>query len=165
MTIIIEEETQVSFDFDYKEVIEAVVNQAMDYKECPFESEISVVLTDNTSIQAINKEFRNIDNPTDVLSFPLIDYEEAAEFDFLEERDDCFNPESGELLLGDIVISVEKVFEQAEKYNHSPKRELAFLVAHSMLHLFGYDHMTEEEAKIMEQGQNDILEALGITRD
>ncbi len=165
MTITIEEETQVSFDFDYKKIIEDVINQAMDYKECPYEAEVSVVLTDNAAIKEINKEFRNIDNPTDVLSFPLVDYEEAGEFDFLEDCDDCFNLESGELMLGDIVISVEKVFEQADKYNHSPKRELAFLVAHSMLHLFGYDHMTEEEAKVMEAGQNEILEQLGITRD
>ena len=113
MTIAIEEETKVDFDFDYKKVIEAVVNQAMDYKNCPYEAEVSVTLTDNDSIHAINKEFRNIDNPTDVLSFPLVEYEEAGQFDFLEDRDDCFNPESGELMLGDIVISVEKVYEQA----------------------------------------------------
>ena len=106
MTITIEEETNVDFDFDYKKVIEDVINQAMDYKACPYEAEVSVTLTDNESIHSINKQFRNIDNPTDVLSFPLVDYEEAGEFDFLEERDDCFNPESGELMLGDIVISV-----------------------------------------------------------
>ena len=133
MTIAIEEETKVDFDFDYKKVIEAVVNQAMDYKNCPYEAEVSVTLTDNDSIHAINKEFRNIDNPTDVLSFPLVEYEEAGQFDFLEDRDDCFNPESGELMLGDIVISVEKVYEQADKYGHSPKRELAFLL--SLIHI------------------------------
>lgn len=164
MTIAIEEETKVDFDFDYKKVIEAVVNQAMDYKNCPYEAEVSVTLTDNDSIHAINKEFRNIDNPTDVLSFPLVEYEEAGQFDFLEDRDDCFNPESGELMLGDIVISVEKLYEQADKYGHSPKRELAFLTAHSMLHLFGYDHMTPEEAAVMEKGQEEILAAIGITR-
>lgn len=165
MTITIEEETGVNFDFDYKKLIEDVINQAMDYKKCPYEAEVSVVLTDNESICSINREFRNLDKPTDVLSFPLVDYEEAGEFDFLEEREDCFNPESGELMLGDIVISVEKVFEQAENYGHSPRRELAFLVAHSMLHLFGYDHMTPEEAAVMEKGQEEILAAMGITRD
>lgn len=165
MTITIEEETEVTFDFDYKRVIEDVINQAMDFKSCPYEAEVSVVLTDNDSIRSINREFRGIDNPTDVLSFPLVEYEEAGRFDFLEDREDCFNPESGELMLGDIVISVEKVFEQADKYDHSPKRELAFLTAHSMLHLFGYDHMTEEEAAVMEKGQEEILTALGITRE
>lgn len=165
MTITIEEEVQVDFNFDYKKIIEAVINQAMDFKACPYEAEVSVVLTDNDSIKEINKEFRQIDNPTDVLSFPLIDYKEAGIFDFLEDRDDCFNPETGELMLGDIVISVEKVYEQADKYGHTPERELAFLTAHSMLHLFGYDHMTEEEVKVMEQGQEAILKALGITRE
>lgn len=165
MTITIEEEIEVSLNFDYKKVIEDVINEAMDYKKCPFEAEVSVILTDNDNIQVINKQYRNIDNPTDVLSFPLVDYENPADFDFLDDRDDCFNPETGELMLGDIVISIDKVTEQAEKYNHSEKRELAFLVAHSMLHLFGYDHMTEDEAKEMENNQTLILENLGITRD
>ena len=78
--------------------------------------------------------------------------------------EDYFDPDTGELLLGDIVISVEKVMEQAEKYGHSVKRELAFLVAHSMLHLFGYDHMEPDEAEVMEDKQNQILLNIGITR-
>ena len=77
---------------------------------------------------------------------------------------DCFHPETGELLLGDIVISAEKVLEQAAEYGHSVKREYAFLIAHSMLHLSGYDHMEPEEAAVMEQKQREILETLGITR-
>ena len=77
---------------------------------------------------------------------------------------DCFNPESGELMLGDIMISVDKVTEQAEKYGHSQKRELAFLVAHSMLHLFGYDHMEDAQRLVMEQKQNEILESRGYAR-
>lgn len=165
MTITIEEEVEVKLDFDYKKVIEDVINEAMDYKKCPYEAELSVVLTDNDSIHSINKEFRNIDNPTDVLSFPMVDYETPAEFDFLEECDDCFNPETGELMLGDIVISIDKVIEQAEKYNHSERRELAFLTAHSMLHLFGYDHMTPDEAKVMEAEQEQILNNISITRE
>jgi probable rRNA maturation factor len=95
----------------------------------------------------------------------MCDYDTPGDFDWLEEHgDDCFHPESGELLLGDIVISVEKVREQAEAYGHSEKRELAFLVAHSMLHLFGYDHMTPEESARMEAKQEAILQSLGITR-
>ena len=95
----------------------------------------------------------------------MVDYETPAEFDFLEECDDCFNPETGELMLGDIVISIDKVIEQAEKYNHSERRELAFLTAHSMLHLFGYDHMTPDEAKVMEAEQEQILNNISITRE
>ncbi|MDE6203177.1 MAG: rRNA maturation RNase YbeY, partial [Lachnospiraceae bacterium] len=103
--------------------------------------------------------------PTDVLSFPMINYEAAADFGAAEEDMDCFDPVSGELLLGDIIISAEKVREQADKYGHSLKREFAFLVAHSMLHLCGYDHMTREEAQVMEEKQEQALNGLGITRD
>ena len=83
----------------------------------------------------------------------------------IRDRMDCFDPDTGELFLGDIVISLDKVKEQAEKYNHSVRREFAFLVTHSMLHLLGYDHMTPEEAKDMESRQAAALEHLGITRD
>ena len=76
----------------------------------------------------------------------------------MEEEAEAFNPESGELMLGDIVISKEKVLAQAEAYGHSPKREFAFLIAHSMLHLFGYDHMEEEERLVMEERQREIME-------
>ena len=77
---------------------------------------------------------------------------------------DCFHPETGELLLGDIVISVDKVKEQAEKYGHSTLRELSFLTAHSMFHLMGYDHMEEDERLVMEEKQNALMEELGISR-
>ena len=93
-------------------------------------------------------------------------YEKAGNFDFLEKEEEIYNfhPDTGELMLGDIVISRDKVIEQAESYGHSQKREYAFLIAHSMLHLMGYDHMTEEEAKVMERKQTEILEDLGISR-
>ena len=94
----------------------------------------------------------------------MIDYPEPGTFDFLEEVDDCFDPESGELILGDIVISKEKVLEQAEEFGHSVRREYAFLIAHSVLHLTGYDHMEEEERMVMEQKQRDIMERLNILR-
>lgn len=124
-----------------------------------------MILTDNQAIQEINREHRQIDAPTDVLSFPMVDYEAPSDFDHVEDAvEDYFNPETGELMLGDIVISVDKVEEQAEKYGHSQTRELAFLVAHSMLHLCGYDHMEEEERLLMEARQNEILERRGYTR-
>lgn len=165
MTIILEQEYDRDLDVNYKEIADRVINYALDYEKCPYEAEISLTLTDNDGIHQVNKEFRDIDRPTDVLSFPLVDYEEAGEFDFLEEMDECFNPETGELMLGDIMISLDKVAEQAEEYGHSYTREYAFLIAHSMLHLMGYDHMEEDEAKIMEAKQTAILEALNITRE
>ncbi len=169
MTVNIEYETDIELKLDYEDIINKVVAEAADYEKCPYETEVNVVLTDNKSIHEINRETRNVDAPTDVLSFPMIEYGVPADFDSLEEEmelspGDYFNPDSGELILGDIVISVEKVMEQAEKYGHSQERELAFLVAHSMMHLFGYDHMEAEEAKVMEAKQEDVLRALGISR-
>ena len=165
MTLIYEKEYDKDLDIDYEVVADKVINAALDYEKCPYETEISLTLTDNNSIMEINREFRNIDNPTDVLSFPMIEYERPGEFDFLEEMDECFNPETGELILGDIVISLDKVEEQAKSYGHSVTREYAFLIAHSMLHLMGYDHMVPEEAEVMESRQKAILKSVGIGRD
>lgn len=164
MTLNFEEEGDLSLPLECKELAVEVINAALDYVNCPYEAEVNLLLTMNEEIHAMNKEFRRIDRATDVLSFPMVDYEHAGEFDFLEERDDCFHPESGELLLGDIVISKEKVISQAKEYGHSIKREYAFLIAHSMLHLTGYDHMEEAERLEMERMQREILEGLEILR-
>ncbi|WP_276855267.1 rRNA maturation RNase YbeY [Enterocloster lavalensis] len=165
MTITIEYEAEKQLDLPYEEIIRDVVNESLDYEKCPYEAEVNVILTDNQAIQEINREHRQIDASTDVLSFPMVDYEAPSDFDHVEDSvEDYFNPETGELMLGDIVISVDKVEEQAEKYGHSQTRELAFLVAHSMLHLCGYDHMEEEERLLMEARQNEILERRGYTR-
>ena len=94
----------------------------------------------------------------------MAEYEQPADFSKIEEDPMAFDPESGEFLLGDIVISMDKVWEQAENYGHSREREYAFLIAHSMLHLFGYDHMEEEERQVMEQKQREIMERLDILR-
>jgi probable rRNA maturation factor len=131
----------------------------------PYEAEVNLTLTDNNGIQEINREFRDFDSPTDVLSFPLLSYETPGDFSFLqEESEDDFNPDTGEVMLGDIVISVDKVREQAKSFGHSEEREFAFLIVHSMLHLFGFDHMTEVEAAQMEEKQNLILSDLNILR-
>ncbi|SDB09893.1 probable rRNA maturation factor [Pseudobutyrivibrio sp. YE44] len=165
MTVFIESECEFSFDFDYEKVANDVINTAMDLLKFPFEAEVSITITDNDGIQSINKEFRNIDAPTDVLSFPMIEYEAPGVFDAIESNDDLFNPETGEVILGDIVLSVPRIISQAEEYGHSVLREYAFLIAHSMLHLFGFDHMTEAEASIMEEKQREILGLLNISRD
>ncbi len=164
MTLFFEEEGELELDLPCKELAEKVINAALDYVDCPYEAEVNLLLTMNDEIQEMNQNFRSIDRPTDVLSFPMIDYEEAGNFDFLEDVMDAFHPESGELMLGDIVISKEKVISQAEEYGHSIEREYAFLIAHSMLHLFGYDHMEDDERIIMEQKQREILEVLEIVR-
>lgn len=164
MTINFEKEYDLNLEIDYEKIADLVINAALDYEKCPYESEVSITLINNEEIHGINKEFRNIDRPTDVLSFPMVDYDTPGQFDFLEDADEYFNPETGELMLGDIVISLDKVKEQAESYGHSITREYAFLIAHSMLHLMGYDHMEPEEAKVMEKKQDEILDSLGIGR-
>lgn len=165
MTLNLEYETEIELDFDYKSIIEKVVDKALDQEGCPYEVELNVILTDNQEIRLINKDYRDIDAPTDVLSFPMIDYTTPSDFSGLEEdEDNYFNPESGELMLGDIIVSVEKVIEQAKEYGHSNERELAFLIAHSMMHLFGYDHMEDDERIIMEEKQRNVLEELNINR-
>lgn len=166
MTFYVENETQYQFPFDIEQLTEAVACQVLDTEGCPFEIQVNLLVTDNEGIREYNNQFRQIDKETDVLSFPNVDFEHPGEFQIEEEREaDYFDPDSGELILGDIIISVDRVLEQAESYGHSLKREFAFLVAHSMLHLCGYDHMTTEEAAEMEQRQEAALQALGITRD
>ena len=155
MTLVFENEGDFDLGFDPETVARQVVDQVLDMEQCPYEAEVELILTDGETIRRMNREFRGIDRETDVLSFPMV----------TEAGDDCFHPDSGELLLGDIVISVPRAEAQAEEYGHSLKREYAFLIAHSMLHLLGYDHMSPEEAAVMEQKQEEALQALGITRD
>ena len=169
MSFYLEETCNIPFDFAYAKLAEDVIAFCLSHENFPYEAEVNVILTDNEAIHQINNEYRKVDRPTDVLSFPMINYNTPSGFDELEEDmnsnpQDYFNPETGELVLGDIIISVEKVMEQAAKYGHSETRELAFLVAHSMMHLFGYDHMEADEAKVMEAKQKEVLDILNITR-
>ena len=166
MTIDFEYESNIDLGLDCYAIAEEVISASLDYMNCPYEAQVNLLITNNEEIHQINLEQRQIDRPTDVLSFPMVEYETPGDFEILEEDEymDCFEPDSGELMLGDIVISADKVLEQAEEYGHSVKREYAFLITHSMLHLMGYDHMTEEEAKEMERLQEEILNLLHISR-
>lgn len=166
MTFYVENETQAELPFDVEAVAALVCEAALVSEGCPFEAQVNVALTDNAGIRELNRKYRGIDRETDVLSFPNLDFERAGVFEIPEEAEaDYFDPDTGELILGDIMISVDKVREQAESYGHGVKREFAFLVAHSMLHLCGYDHMEPGEAGVMERKQEELLAGLGITRD
>lgn len=166
MSLNIEKEIDVIFDFDEEKLAREVVSFAIEHENFPYEAEVNLTLTDNDGIHEINKQYRGIDAPTDVLSFPMLSYTIAGDFSALEQDyEDNFNPDTGEIMLGDIIISVDRVREQAKTYGHSERREYAFLIVHSMLHLFGYDHMTEEEAAVMEAKQHQILDAMHISRD
>jgi len=164
MTIHVEEEVSCRFDFDYRKTAADVIEFVAGHEEFPYEAEVNLLLTDNEGIRRLNETYRHIDRPTDVLSFPMISYPGAGDFSALEQDMDNFNPDTGEALLGDIIISVDKVAEQADSYGHSTLREFAFLIVHSMLHLFGYDHMTDGEARVMEGRQRDILDGMHIVR-
>ena len=164
MTLTLEEEVKVPFAFDYRLLAEEVVLAALTSENFPYEAEVNLLLVSLEEIWQINKEQRQIDGPTDVLSFPLISYSAPGDFVNLEDDEDNFNPDTGEALLGDIVLCIDKVKEQAVQFGHSEKREYAFLILHSLLHLLGYDHMTQEDAQIMEAKQNKILCQMGILR-
>lgn len=166
MTFYVENDTECVLPFDPEEIVKKVAEDILSQEQCPYEAQVNVLLTDDEGIRTYNKTYRNMDKPTDVLSFPNLDYDTPADFDKVSEHEaDYFDPESGELLLGDIIISVDRLKSQALEYGHSMLREFAFLTAHSMLHLCGYDHMEPEEAAVMEQKQRDSLDRLSITRD
>lgn len=164
MTFHFDYEAKKKLEFDYEFLIKKVILAVLEYEDCPYETEVNIVLTNNEEIHKINREYRQIDRPTDVLSFPTIEYETPGDFSKVEEDMSVFHPETGELMLGDIMISVDKIIDQAEEYGHSKERELGFLVAHSMLHLCGYDHIKEDDREIMEAKQREIMEQLSLHR-
>ena len=164
MTLFLEEEGTVRLPFDVKETAELMIETVLEHEGCPYEAQVELLLTTDEEIHMMNREHRGIDRPTDVLSFPMLDVRTPGDLSGVEEMPDAFDPESGELMLGDIVISKDKVIAQAEEYGHSLKREYAFLIAHSMLHLLGYDHMEDDERLLMEQRQREIMEKAKIPR-
>ncbi len=154
MTVLIDIRTE-GFPPELEAVMEQIAAESLRYERFLEECEISISIVDDAEIQQINRQFRGIDRPTDVLSFPQLTFAEGEKM----ERN-----ENGEVMLGDIIISLERAKAQAEEYGHSLKREIAFLTAHSMLHLLGYDHMEPEEEAEMFARQKAILEIAGIPR-
>ena len=156
---------EIPFSFDAEELIETLAEEVLTEEGLVYEPEISVLFTDSEGIREINRETREIDAPTDVLSFPMLEFDTPGDFSFLTEEDEAFDPVTGELLLGDIVLNIDRVLSQAGEYGHSVRREFAFLIVHSLLHLCGYDHMEDAERLVMEDRQRDVLNRLGIVRD
>lgn len=165
MTFYVEIEDDRDLGLDYENILERVTLAVLDNQNCPYEASVNLTITDDENIQQLNKEFRDIDSSTDVLSFPMNDFIIPGNFDHLETSPEAaFDPDSGELLLGDIVISLDHVINQANAYGHTIFREISFLIAHSVLHLIGYDHMSEDEEKVMFSLQEEILNKLEIYR-
>ena len=150
MDVLFENNTNIEVN---RELIEKVIAESLRYENISNNCEISVTIVDNEEIHQINLKHRGIDRATDVLSFPLIDFEKES-----------LPTDGSKIYLGDIIISIERAIEQAKEYGHSIDREVGFLTAHSMLHLLGYDHMVEDEEKVMFKKQEEILNNLNLRR-
>ncbi len=165
MTVYFEDEAGISFGFDPEEKVEEMIAFVRDYVECPYDIEVSVTLVDTDTIRQVNSQFRQIEKVTDVLSFPMMEYDSPRDFGGQAFQNSLsLSPDTQEMILGDILLCSEVVKTQAEEYGHSELREFCFLVVHSMLHLFGYDHIQEEDRREMEEEQRKIMERLGINR-
>ncbi len=151
---------------DYEAVAKRILEYAVAYHKGPEDFEVSLYITDDETVRETNRDTRNIDSVTDVLSFPNLEFAEEGDFGILDEYadSDIRDPENGDIMLGEIMICRSKVYSQAEEYGHSPLREYAFLLTHSILHLMGYDHMEDVERERMEEKQRIILDALGYVR-
>ena len=147
-----------------EDLIIACVQRTLDMEEFEFNTMVSIILVDNATIEQMNSQFRGIAMATDVLSFPMLEIQAGCDDLDEEKLINDIHPETGSVILGDIVISMEKVRDQALEYGHSFERELGFLVVHGMLHLLGYDHIEEEDMNIMRPKEEAILESLNLTR-
>ena len=157
IVILSDEQSVLEFKKEYEDIIKKAVD--MTAGECSEDGiEVSVLITDNAGIREINREYRNIDSETDVLSFPMRDYDDEQNI-----IDD--GGEAEVKLLGDIVISLEKAAEQGDLYGHGMLREIGFLTVHSMLHLYGFDHMDEDEKCIMRRKEEEILKKMNLSVD
>ncbi len=158
LVLIDDRQSFLEMDDALQELIERAAQAVMEYEECDENFEISVSFVEDEEMQLLNSQYRGIDSTTDVLSFPIMDFDDSEPVgsveDFIDE----------ELVLGDIVISTSRAAEQAVEYGHSIERELTFLMVHGMLHLMGEDHDTPEKEAVMFGKQDEILEKLGIKR-
>ncbi len=149
------EQNKERVTYKLKMLLRRAIEETLRYEGYENDVQVSVTLTDDRQIQALNRRYRQVDAPTDVLSFPLIDFDDC-----------CGEPAIDEIenMLGDIVLNLERARAQAEQYGHSFEREAAFLTVHSMLHLLGYDHeLGEEEDRDMRRRQHEIMDKLGLT--
>ena len=163
MTFYIDDQSENDLNIDYEALMNKVLNVIIDLENCPYEIEVNLLLTDNAGIRNYNLEYRNIDKETDVLSFPSIGQMAPIDFEILNKglnKSENFNLDTEELILGDIIISNEKIIEQANSYDNTVEYEFTFMLIHSFLHLFGYDHIEVNDRMIMEAKQKEVLAKL-----
>ncbi|MEE3480669.1 MAG: rRNA maturation RNase YbeY [Lachnospiraceae bacterium] len=164
MSVLFTDECEENLGFPLEKTAEETVNAALSVEGFTVPAEVSVTLTTAEEVHELNRQYRDVDATTDVLSFPLLELEAGENYeshDFSEDID----PDTGKVPLGDIVLNISRVKSQAKEYGHSVKREYSFLICHSMLHLLGYDHMEAGEREIMEEEQRKIMNTLGISRE
>lgn len=166
MTLLIDNRQSIINDIDdLQSFFETVLDKTLKHLETDIDAEVSLMLTDNEEIRVLNREYRQKDSATDVLSFPLMDLDPFNRDEWLETLHDNAMPDTQEVVLGDIVISVERAQEQADEYGHGLMRELGFLMVHGLLHLLGYDHEKgQEDEQIMFELQETILQELNLPR-
>ncbi len=159
-------QTKINVDKELIDQLTYVIEFALKEEEVNVKCEVSLLFVDNDEIKEINNETRNIDKETDVLSFPMLEYSENRVFkeQYKDYKFSASDLDGDELVLGDIVLSLEKALEQSKEYNHSFEREASYLVVHSVLHLLGYDHMKDDEKIIMRKREEEILGKLNILR-
>ncbi len=166
MTLIMPDDNVPEFDFDIFTTAENTVRKTLSIAGFDREAEVSLSFVTKDEIKDLNKTYREVDSVTDVLSFPLIDFGPSRDYEKILSLNETesINPDTGEVMLGDIVVCEEKIVSQAAEYGHSVKREFAFLLCHSTLHLIGFDHIKEDERTEMEAMQKKIMEELSITK-
>ena len=157
---------KLNVDEEFINSLEAVCDFVLKKEGVNCKYQISLLFVDNEEIREINRETRNIDRATDVLSFPMLNYPNKKFFKdvYIDYNFDETFLDGDELVLGDIVLSLERALEQSEEYNHSYKREVSYLGGHSILHLLGYDHMEEDDKAIMRKREEELLGELKISR-
>lgn len=166
MILISNRQEKVEVVDGFNNIIMNVIEHTLKEEQVSIECEVSVIFIDNEEIKEINKEHRNIDKVTDVLSFPMLDYPKGKVFKEVYLNYEFSQAElfEGKLILGDIALSLERAQEQSSEYGHSFLREAAYLTVHSVLHLLGYDHMVEEDKERMRKREEEILNSFNLTR-
>lgn len=161
MVTILNKQRKIQISDEVKSIIEKTVERVLQQENFPDKASVSIVLMSNSAIKKLNFAYRNINDATDVLSFPMMDKQD----DIANSNGEAgYNIEDGIVFLGDIVISVEKATEQSAEYGHSFEREIAFLVAHGMLHLLGHDHSSDDDTKEMRMKEESVLKHIGLNR-
>lgn len=164
MSIIISNE-QTKYNIDvFEEVIKRVVAKVLEIEDIIHNCQVSVIIIDNEQIKELNKNTRGIDSKTDVLSYPILEFLDFTQLKKNLNINEYIDLDTGEIVLGDIAISIERAYEQSQEYGHTIDREIAFLTTHGMLHLLGYDHQDETETKKMREKEEKVLSILRMVR-